>query len=170
MARIIAQSCYGIQIGIRIASKPFACRHFGKIVRVTFKDRIRISDCSSVCTLLAKGDFMDIHYSEIENQIRVIKLAGALDIVGVTEIDVRFSGYCSGEHVRVVVDLADVEFLASIGIRLLTSNAKSLTSRGGKLVLLSPVEEVRNVLEITGILSIIPTFDRVEDAQAALVG
>jgi anti-anti-sigma factor len=111
---------------------------------------------------------MELHYSELENNIRLIKLIGQLDIIGVGTIETKFSGYCAGENPRVLVDLADVDFLASIGIRLLTLNAKSISSRGGRMVLLQPSPEVRRVLEITGIPAIIPIYDGLESAETVL--
>jgi anti-anti-sigma factor len=112
---------------------------------------------------------MEIQYSELQNGIRLIKLIGKLDIMGVGEIETKFSGYCAGEGPRVVVDLSDVEFLASIGIRLLNINAKSIASRGGRMVLLSPIPEVRNVLEVTGVPSMIPLYDGFESAETVLL-
>jgi anti-anti-sigma factor len=112
---------------------------------------------------------MEMHYSELENNIRLIKLNGKLDIMGVGAIETKFSGYCGGENPRVLVDLSEVEFLASIGIRLLTLNAKSIASRGGRMVLLSPNPEVRSVLEITGIPAIIPIYDGLESAETVLL-
>ena len=112
---------------------------------------------------------MELHYRELENNIRLIKLIGKLDITGVDTIETRFSGYCGGEQPRVVVELSEVEFLASIGIRLLILNAKSVSSRGGRMVLLCPRPEVRSVLEITGIPAIIPIYDGLESAQTILL-
>lgn len=112
---------------------------------------------------------MELQYSELENKIRLIKLNGTLDIGGVGAIETKFSAYCAGEHPRVLIDLSDVEFLASIGIRLLTLNAKSIASRGGRMCLLCPTTEVRNVLEITGIPAMIPMYDSVESAEAVLL-
>jgi anti-anti-sigma factor len=112
---------------------------------------------------------MELHYSELENNIRLIKLVGDLDILGVGEIETQFTGYCAGENPRVLVDLSGVDFLASIGIRLLTLNAKSILSRGGRMVLLSPTPDVRSVLEITGIPAIIPIYDGLESAQTVLL-
>jgi anti-anti-sigma factor len=111
---------------------------------------------------------MELHYTELDNDIRLIKLNGKLDNFSVNEIDIKFAGHCAGEKVRMIVDLSGVEFLASIGIRLLTSNAKSLSTRGGKLVLLSPIPDVYNVLEMTGIIPVIPVFSDLETASAAL--
>ncbi len=112
---------------------------------------------------------MKIRVNEMDNGIGVIKLGGTLDVVGTGEIETKFSGYCSGDKVRVVVDLADVDFLASIGIRMLVTTAKSVASRGGKMVLLNPSSEVLSVLEITGIPSIIPVYSQLESAETVLL-
>ena len=69
---------------------------------------------------------MEMHYSEQDNGISLIKLVGRLDLIGTGEIETKFAGYCSGDKVRVAVDLSDVDFLASIGIRLFVLTAKSI--------------------------------------------
>jgi len=112
---------------------------------------------------------MEIHYSELENGIRLIKLKGQLDIIGTGAIETKFSGYSSGDKVRAVVDLAEVDFLASIGIRLLMLTAKSINSRGGKLVIINPIPEVQRVLEMTGIPAAIPIYSSLESAEAVLL-
>ena len=112
---------------------------------------------------------MEIQYDELSNGIRMIKLAGSLDIMGVNEIEIKFTGYCAGEKVKVVVDLSAVDFMASIGIRLLMTNAKSLLSRSGRMVLLNPISDVRNVLDMTGIPDIIPVYEQFESAEAVLL-
>jgi anti-sigma B factor antagonist len=112
---------------------------------------------------------MELYYRELENKIRLIKMIGKLDITGVGTIETEFTGYCAGENPRVLVDLSDIEFLASIGIRLLVLNAKSISGRGGRMVLLNPPPAVRSVLEITGIPAIIPIYDGLESAETVLL-
>lgn len=112
---------------------------------------------------------MKLQYSELENGIRLIGLRGKLDIEGVNEIETELTSYCSRENTRIVFDLSDVEFLASIGIRLLTLTAKSVVSRGGKMVLLNPTPDVHHVLDVTGITAIIPVYSSFESAQATLL-
>jgi anti-anti-sigma factor len=112
---------------------------------------------------------MELQVNELNNGISLIKLTGKLDIMGVGEIETKFSGYCAGNNVRAIVDMSGVDFLASIGIRLLVVNAKSLASRQGKMVILNPVVEVRNVLEITGIPAIIPIYSHLESAETVLL-
>jgi anti-sigma B factor antagonist len=111
---------------------------------------------------------MEMQFSKLDNEIRMIKLSGKLDIVGTGEIETKFTGYCSGDKVRVIVDLSEVNFLASIGIRLLMLTAKSVNKRGGKMVILNPIPDVKNVLEVTGIPAIIPIYSSMESAETIL--
>jgi anti-anti-sigma regulatory factor len=60
---------------------------------------------------------MELQFSELNNGVSLIKLTGKPDIIGAGEIETRFAGYCSGDNVRVIVDMSGVDFLASIGIR-----------------------------------------------------
>jgi anti-anti-sigma factor len=51
--------------------------------------------------------------------------------------------------------------MASLGIRLLVMGAKTITRKGGKLVVLSPDENVLAVLKTAGIKQLMPIlFDR----------
>ena len=111
---------------------------------------------------------MELQYSKLDNDIRMIKLIGKLDIIGTGEIETKFAGHCAGEKVRVIVDLSEVSFLASIGIRLLMLTAKSVTKRGGKMVIVKPIPDVQHVLEVTGIPAIIPIYSSFESAETIL--
>jgi anti-anti-sigma factor len=111
---------------------------------------------------------MELQYSEIENGINVLKLIGILDFKGVDEIETKFAGYSTGDQSKVLVDLSEVEFLTSIGVRLVVTTAKSVASRGGKLVILNPNENVKDVLEMTGIMDIIPIHTDLTEAIADL--
>ena len=113
---------------------------------------------------------MELNYSELDNGIRYIKLSGTLDTIGKDSIESKFAEQCAGDGVRAVVDISGVDYISSIGIRMLTSTAKSVTSRGGKVVLFDPIPQVKGVLEMTGIGHIIPIFHRLDLAEAALLG
>jgi anti-sigma B factor antagonist len=111
---------------------------------------------------------MELQHSEIENGINVLKLIGILDFKGVDEIETKFAGYSTGDRSKVLVDLSEVEFLTSIGVRLVVTTAKSVASRGGKLVILNPNENVKDVLEMTGLMDIIPVHMDLKEAIADL--
>ena len=111
---------------------------------------------------------MDLEVQQLEGGIERVKLAGRLDSAGVQEIDHRLSALTAARRACILVDLAQVSFLASIGIRALLNNARVLRQRGGKMALLNPQTLVEEVLRSTGIESIIPVFHDLEAASAAL--
>ena len=113
---------------------------------------------------------MEMNVSELKNNITLIALKGTLDIKGVDQIEIKFAGYCSGENAHILVDMSGVDYLSSIGIRLFVKNAKSLRSRNGKMVLLSPTANVLNILETIDIPAIIPVYSSFESAEAVLLG
>jgi anti-anti-sigma factor len=100
--------------------------------------------------------------------VRVI-LDGRLDITGAGAIDLQFNAI-AGSHSGVIVDLAAVSFLASIGIRTLLLGAKTVQRRGGSFVLLNPVAEVERVLDVMGMTDLMPVFHDVDAATAAASG
>ena len=112
---------------------------------------------------------MELRYSNLDDNISMIKLIGKLDIAGVSEIESSFASYCAGDGICLLVDLSGVDFLASIGIRFLTLNGKSVASRGGKMALLNPLPEVEHVLDVTGIPAIIPIYSDLDYAKRALL-
>jgi len=110
---------------------------------------------------------MAIDHEDVNEKLRRITLSGRLDIVGTGEIETRFAALAAGGY-GVVVDLSMVSFLASIGIRALISNAKSLQQRGGRMVLhVGANEGVSKTLSATGIDTLIPMFREAADAERA---
>ena len=107
---------------------------------------------------------MRLEQVNLPGDILLVKLAGPLDIAGAGEIDMPFS-IISGKHGKVIVDLAAVTFLASIGIRVLVKAARTIGSKKGRLVVFSPTDDARRVLRSTGIDTIIPV---VADQAAAI--
>jgi anti-anti-sigma factor len=112
---------------------------------------------------------MQLEYSELDNGIRLIKLDGVLDMNGTYAIEVQLVRHCAGENVRVLVDLAGVSYISSIGIPMLVNAAKSVIRHGGKLALLNPQKAVEEILEIAGIPAIIPIYTDLEFAKTALI-
>ena len=97
---------------------------------------------------------MNLQVADISQDAVRVTLKGRLDIAGAAEIDLPFNTVIGSKR-GVVVDLSDVTFLASIGIRVLVLGAKQLQRRGGNLVLLSPHPVAEKVLEMAGITDIL---------------
>jgi anti-anti-sigma factor len=101
---------------------------------------------------------MNLNVTELENGITKVTLSGRLDIEGALKIDNEFNQVAE-ENRNVLVDLSDVTFIASLGIRTLITGAKATANNGGKLVLLSPQPNVEKVLRTSRVDTVIPIID-----------
>jgi anti-anti-sigma factor len=84
---------------------------------------------------------MNLDVAELENGITKVTLSGRLDIEGALKIDNEFNTIVEDKK-KVVVDLSEVPFIASLGIRTLITGAKATANHGGKMVL-EPTAERR---------------------------
>jgi anti-anti-sigma factor len=111
---------------------------------------------------------MTFESAMLPDGVLVISLRGRLDIEGTQAIDQPLSFATTVQAARVVLDLSQVTFLASIGIRLLMTTARAQALRGGKVVLAAPQPLVRRVLETAGVDQLVPLAPDLAAARAAL--
>ena len=97
----------------------------------------------------------------------LITLEGRLDVTGSSAIELRFSA-AAGAKKFILVDLTNVSFLASIGIRSLVLGAKAVHRKSGKMIIAAPQANVLEVLQSTGIDKIIPCLATVDEGRALL--
>jgi len=107
---------------------------------------------------------MPIAIQELDGNVTKVVLSGRIDVAGAREIDLPMS-VVAGSRRAVVIDLAGVEFMASMGLRSLVVCAKSIISKRGRVVLLAPQPAVAEVLTVSGIDDLIPIH---HDAAAAI--
>lgn len=112
---------------------------------------------------------MDLRSEPLADGIEKISLVGRLDSLGGHEIGLRFSALLATPKLLAVVDMSQVSFLASIGIRTLVVNARAQSQRGGGLALANPQPMVAEVLKMAGVDTIIPVYPDVDSACSALV-
>jgi anti-sigma B factor antagonist len=110
---------------------------------------------------------MELAVHDLDSGILGINLTGRMDISGTQQIDLKFTALTATRRARILVDLSNVTFIASIGIRTLISSAKAQKLRGGSLVLFKPNHQVEEVLRATGIDAIIPIAHDIEAARGA---
>jgi len=110
---------------------------------------------------------MRMQVDELDGGVTKVTLEGDLDAKGSGEIEVSFAAI-TGARLKLVVDMSLVGFLASIGIRTLLSAAKTVTRRGGKLVLSGANADVTKVLEVSGAAQLLTLAAGQDEALAAL--
>ncbi|HEY2465373.1 MAG TPA: STAS domain-containing protein [Steroidobacteraceae bacterium] len=108
---------------------------------------------------------MEMKVKEAADGVLDVALVGRLDTPGVAGIELRFTATLVPRAARAAIDMSEVDFIGSMGIRMLISVARALSKKQGKLVLYGPkplVAEVFNTVSLGEIVSVQP------DAASAL--
>jgi anti-sigma B factor antagonist len=110
---------------------------------------------------------MDMAVEEVAGGITKVVLRGRFDTTGAVMVELPFNKVAT-EKRAVMVDLSDVSFMSSYGIRVLLVGAKIISGKGGKLVILCPDNYVGKVLTTAGMDALIPVLQSESAAAAAL--
>lgn len=106
---------------------------------------------------------MMLRSEEVAPGVTKITLSGRMDIVGAQAIDLQFN-VLAGAQRALIVDLSEVAFIASMGLRTLIIGARKVTAQSGKIVLYRPIPEVEDVLVTSGIGALMPIVHELEAA------
>jgi len=112
---------------------------------------------------------MDIVITEV-GSVTKAELSGRLDTANVNRVEAQFSAGILPLAQNTVVDLSNVSFIASLGIRMLLSAARGLNGQGAKLVMFGATPPVMEIIETTALSDIIPVFGTEADAIMAVNG
>ena len=110
---------------------------------------------------------MDMQVIQADDEITHVALEGRFDIQGAQEVDSRF-GELAKSSKALVVDLSEVSFLASLGVRTLMLSAKTLISRGAEMAVCGTNENVEKVLRTTGFNEVAGIYPDYESAARTL--
>jgi anti-sigma B factor antagonist len=112
---------------------------------------------------------MEMQHTDLGN-VRKIVLTGRLDTAGVDLIETRFGASIVPAGRNTVVDISQVTFLASMGIRMLIATTRSLSRKGGKIALYGATPAVREVIDTVALTDIIPLADSEDEAVVIVAG
>ncbi len=96
----------------------------------------------------------------------IVKLSGRLDLLSAAEVRQDLSAAVAVGNTRLVVDLAEVEFIDSTGLGSLVSGLKATRLAGGDLRLARPAEQARTILQLTTLDRVLKPYKTVEEALA----
>ena len=96
------------------------------------------------------------------------QLSGRLDTANVNGVESEFTSGVLPLAQNTIVDLSDVSFIASLGIRMLLGAARGLSVKGARLVMFGATPPVMEIIETTALSDTIPVFGSEEDAVAAV--
>ncbi len=104
---------------------------------------------------------MEISTEEIK-QVSVMAVSGRVDSATAPDLENSLKKLLEAEKTQIVLDLKNVEYMSSAGLRAMVSTLKAVKRVNGDLRLASPsprVEEVLRLAGLTSIFSIHPTRD-----------
>ena len=113
--------------------------------------------------------------AQLDDGIRVVAVQGELDLSTAPELEGPLQEAVAAADASVVIDLAECSFIDSTGIALIVRAWKQLGDGANgdgahRVVVCACTDQVRRVLEITGLETSIPMHDSREQAIAALRG
>jgi len=111
---------------------------------------------------------MHIDVAPVAENVMRVTLAGRLDTPGVDRVETQFIAALVPEAHNAVIDLSGVDFVASMGIRMLVSAARSLKLRRARLAVFGVQSTVRNVFDAVALDKILPICATEADALAAV--
>jgi anti-anti-sigma factor len=99
-----------------------------------------------------------------------VGLRGELDSQGVQEVETKFNATICPAGKNALVDFSGVTFLASLGIRMLVTAARTLAGKGARLVIYSAQPMVQESMVASSLDQLIPLAADAEAARKLLDG
>lgn len=111
--------------------------------------------------------------AQLDDGVRVVAVRGELDLSTAPDLEGPLEEAVSDADGLVLIDLSECEFIDSTGIALIVRAWQRLDrgaggDGGGRVVICSDNDQVRRVLEITGLELSIPIYGSRDEALAAL--
>ena len=100
---------------------------------------------------------VDFHISEVE-QVTLIEVSGRIDSMNANELGETLSKEIERGSRQIVLDLSQVSYMSSAGLRELVTAYRKLQEEGGDLRLAQPSSRVQDVLEMSGLDTIFQIF------------
>ncbi|AJE83654.1 MULTISPECIES: STAS domain-containing protein [Streptomyces] len=100
----------------------------------------------------------------------VLALFGEIDLSVVPQVREAVDELVSGDRVKLVWDLAGVSFMDSAGLGVLVYTMRSVEASGGSVRLAGADAQVRRMLELTGLDTVIEGYPDVASAAGRPTG
>ncbi len=95
------------------------------------------------------------------SQFQTIILNGKLDMDGVKSIEEGFKKITTDKNT--IIDMTNVEYLASLGIRVILQSAKAAAKNGKKILIMNPRKNVLGVLQLANLDTLVPVISSMEE-------
>lgn len=105
----------------------------------------------------------------MSDEVQILRLQGRLDSETSPELKRQALEAIGRGGRRLLLDLKDLVYISSAGLRAVLVAAAEMTAAGGKLAIASPSPQVAEVFDISGFLTVVDMHATAEDATAELL-
>ena len=105
--------------------------------------------------------------AEQQSGVSVIVVAGELDMATAPQLQACITELLASGQGRLVFDLSSLSFCDSTGLSIFVRAKNNCDDLGGVVRLAAPQRGVRRILEVSGLVEVLPTFPTVAAAVAA---
>jgi len=107
------------------------------------------------------------HNGEYDGSISVLQVKGYLDTTTSSELDRAIKGLFEAEHYHIIVDLAEVEYISSMGWGVFLGNLRAARAGDGELKLASMRPQVYEVYRVLEFEWFMKAYETLEEAIGA---
>ena len=94
----------------------------------------------------------------------VLHVAGRMDAENAHQFELRCESCIAEGYTSLIIDLSDLAYISSLGLRSVVAVSKKARDKGGELRICRMTGLVRQVFEITRLSQVFPVHDSVESA------
>ena len=98
------------------------------------------------------------------NEVTVMAVNGRVDSATAPDLESALKALVESDTTKIVLNLHEVEYMSSTGLRAMVSTLKTLKRNDGDLRLCTPSPRVEEVLRLAGLTSIFQIYSSQEDA------
>lgn len=105
--------------------------------------------------------------TQVYDRVAVMTVTGRVDSATAPELESKLRELVDGDKTQIVLDLKNVEYMSSAGLRAMVSTLKAVKRVNGDLRISSPSPRVEEVLRLAGLTSIFSIHPSQEEAVAS---
>jgi anti-sigma B factor antagonist len=106
---------------------------------------------------------MELSTKEMK-RVSMLTVSGRIDSNTAPDFDKALQSLINANRSQIVVNMKDVEYLSSAGLRALVSAVKAAKGGGGDVRIAEPSKRVREVMDLAGLNSIFAMYDDTVEA------
>ena len=114
-------------------------------------------------TIRHPRDIVTIEQTQVGDKV-VLHVAGRMDAENAHQFELQCESCIADGFTSIVIDLSDLAYISSLGLRSVVAVSKKARDKGGELRICRMTGLVRQVFEITRLTQVFPVHDSVESA------